>query len=34
MGQILCCQYLGKTVSVNDVTYSIEKTIGEGGIYG
>lgn len=30
MGQILCCSYLGKTVTINNVSYSIEKTIGEG----
>ena len=31
MGQIICCQYLGKTVTINGTTYSVEKTIGEGG---
>ena len=32
MGQVICCQFLGKTVTVNGVTYSVEKTIGEGGL--
>ena len=31
MGQLMCCQYVGKSVTVNGTTYSVDKTIGEGG---
>lgn len=31
MGQVVCCQYFGKSVTINGANYSVEKTIGEGG---
>jgi len=30
MGQLMCCQYVGKSVTINGTTYSVDKTIGEG----